>query len=141
MKRQEDLNNQTTCNKEKSENPWGKRVFHVTAYSQVCSFKLYSYHMHNFLQLVGTIIESLFCIHVMDCFMSNMQMYCQINAPGEQAVVFIDPLQRLPFTKSNKSWSCRRLLRSMQVKRRIKWSCLYIGGSVCQINHHVCFVF
>ena len=35
---------------------------------------------------------------------------CQINAPGEHPVVFIDPLQRLPFTKSNKSWSCGRLL-------------------------------
>ena len=38
---------------------------------------------------------------------------CQINAPGEHPVVFIDPLQRLPFTKSNKSWSHRRLLRSI----------------------------
>ena len=44
---------------------------------------------------------------------------CQINAPGEQAVVFIDPLQWLPFTKSNRSWSCRRLLRSTQVKGRL----------------------
>ena len=28
---------------------------------------------------------------------------CRINAPGEQAVVFINPLQRLPGIKSNRS--------------------------------------
>ena len=43
----------------------------------------------------------------------------QINAPGEQAVVFMDPLQWLLFTKSNKSWSRKRLLRSTQVKQRM----------------------
>ena len=35
----------------------------------------------------------------------------QINAPFERAVVFIDPIQWLPFTKSNRSWSRRHLLR------------------------------
>ena len=49
-----------------------------------------------------------------------LQMYCRINPPGKQAVVFNNLLQQLPFTKSNKSWSCRCLLRSMQVKQRIK---------------------
>ena len=43
---------------------------------------------------------------------------CQINAPGEQGALFIDLLQQLPLFKSNKSWSRRRLLRSMQVKWR-----------------------
>ena len=35
---------------------------------------------------------------------------CQINDLGEQAVVFINPLQRLPFTKSNRPWSRIRVL-------------------------------
>ena len=32
---------------------------------------------------------------------SEIRKPCGINAPGKQAAVFIDPLQRLPFIKSN----------------------------------------
>ena len=43
-------------------------------------------------------------------------LLCWINAPGEQAVVFNNPLKQLPFTKTHWPWSCRRLLRSTVIE-------------------------
>ena len=37
-------------------------------------------------------------------FSLQTNLQCRINAPSEEAIVFIDPLQWLPFTKSDKSW-------------------------------------